>query len=173
MTWGRGRRLATIAVVAAVVLAVAVTVGYALIGRHAPAPSPTPAPRGRPSPSARPSAAPSRPAPRQGSPAGGTGSRGGSGGDPLASAQQQVNNAQLALLQAEQRLAGTVLTAPIAGKVTSVGGTVGSQEKPGGTGFIVLGDVQDTEVKAQFSEADVAHLAVGQVATITIPDRKS
>jgi multidrug efflux pump subunit AcrA (membrane-fusion protein) len=63
-----------------------------------------------------------------------------------------------------------VLTAPIAGKVISVGGTVGSQEKPGGTGFIVLGDVQDTEVKAQFSEADVAHLAVGQVATITIPN---
>jgi HlyD family secretion protein len=55
--------------------------------------------------------------------------------------------------------------------VISVGGTVGSQEKPGGTGFIVLGDIQDTEVQAQFSEADVAHLAVGQPATITLPNR--
>jgi multidrug efflux pump subunit AcrA (membrane-fusion protein) len=283
MAWGRGRRLATIAVVAAVVLAVAVTVGYALTGRRAPAaaatatatvsrgtvsltasaagtvavvstrglsfattavvteldvkvgdtvsagqvlakvdpsaaqdavtaaeqqvnaaqnsltkagqtpspstctvaflfdpsgspspsssPSPSAAPSGRPFPSGRPSAGPSRSASRPCSTAGGTGSRGGSGGDPLASAQQQVNNAQLALLQAQQRLAGTVLTAPIAGKVISIAGTVGSQARTGGNGFIVLGDVADTEVQAQFSEADVASLAVGQPATITLPNR--
>lgn len=100
----------------------------------------------------------------------GTGGR-NAGTDSLASAQQQLNNAELGLLQAQQRLDGTVLSAPIGGKVISVGGTVGSQEKPGGTGFIVLGDVNDTEVSAQFSEADVAHLAVGQSATITLPNR--
>jgi HlyD family secretion protein len=105
-----------------------------------------------------------------GSGAGGAGNRGG-GGDPISSAQTQLNNAQLSLEQAQLRLAGTVLTAPIGGRVLTVGGTVGSQERPGGTGFIVLGDLQDTEVQAQFSEADVASLAVGQPATITLPDQ--
>jgi multidrug efflux pump subunit AcrA (membrane-fusion protein) len=104
---------------------------------------------------------------------GGTGgaNRGGNSNDPLFSAQQQVNNAQLALTQAQQKLAGTVITAPVAGRVLSVGGTVGSAENPGGTGFIVLGGVSDTEVTALFTETDVAHLAVGQPATITLPDR--
>jgi HlyD family secretion protein len=106
---------------------------------------------------------------------GGTGSggaRNGGGTDSLYSAQQQVNNAQLALLQAQRRLAGTVITAPVSGRVLSVGGTVGGSESPGGTGFIVLGGVSDTEVTAMFTETDVAHLAVGQPATITLPDRK-
>jgi HlyD family secretion protein len=106
---------------------------------------------------------------------GGTGSGGartGGGTDSLYSAQQQVNNAQLALLQAQRRLAGTVITAPVSGRVLSVGGTVGGSESPGGTGFIVLGGVSDTEVTAMFTETDVAHLAVGQPATITLPDRK-
>ena len=102
---------------------------------------------------------------------GGGANRGGSGGDALFSAQQQVNNAQLALTQAQRKLAGTVITAPVAGRVLSVGGTVGSAENPGGTGFIVLGGVSDTEVTAMFTETDVAHLAIGQPATITLPDR--
>jgi multidrug efflux pump subunit AcrA (membrane-fusion protein) len=136
-----------------------------------PSPSPSASPSRRP-PSPSPSPRPSRSAaagsaPRQCTTTGGTGNR----GDPLASAQQQLNNAELALLQAQQRLAGTVLTAPVAGRVLSVGGTVGSQARPGGSGFIVLGDVRDTEVQAQFSEADVARLAVGQPATITLPNR--
>ena len=147
---------------------------------------PTPSPSG--SPSASPSTSPSpshtpRPSAsassRAGQGGGATGGRsscstaGGTsrGGDALASAQRQVNNAELALLQAQQRLAGTVLTAPIAGRVISVAGTLGSQERPGGTGFVVLGDVSDTEVQAEFSEADVAHLAVGQPATITLANR--
>jgi HlyD family secretion protein len=105
---------------------------------------------------------------------GGTGTGGGgrgSGGDALYSAQQQVNNAQLALSQAQRRVAGTVITAPVSGRVLSVTGTVGSAENPGGTGFIVLGGVSDTEVTALFTETDVAHLAVGQSATITLPDK--
>jgi multidrug efflux pump subunit AcrA (membrane-fusion protein) len=143
----------------------ATTCTVAFVEQSSPSPSPSrPKPsastRPSPSPSARPSRTPAR------CTTGGTGGR-----DALGSAQQQLNNAQLALRQAQQRLAGTVLTAPIAGKVLSVAGTVGSQERPGGTGFIVLGDVHDTAVQAQFSEADVAHLAVGQPATITLPNR--
>ena len=164
-----------------------------------PSPSPSPSSAAPPTPSPSPSthsepaASPSHPSGSGGgSGSGGTGgcrsgggtstggsggsggggaNRGGSGGDALFSAQQQVNNAQLALTQAQQKLAGTVITAPVAGRVLSVGGTVGSAENPGGTGFIVLGGVSDTEVTAMFTETDVAHLAVGQPATITLPDR--
>jgi RND family efflux transporter MFP subunit len=87
------------------------------------------------------------------------------------SAEQQLTNAKLALRLAEEKLAGTTITAPVAGKVLSVAGSVGVPQTPGGTGFIVLGDVVDTAVRAQFSEADVARLAVGQTATITLPDK--
>jgi HlyD family secretion protein len=108
-----------------------------------------------------------------GSGSGGSGGSGGRGGstDGVFSAQQQVNNAQLALSQAQDKLAGTVITAPVAGKVLSVAGTVGGSETPGSTAFISLGGVNDTEVTAQFTESDVAHLAVGQPASITLPDR--
>jgi multidrug efflux pump subunit AcrA (membrane-fusion protein) len=70
---------------------------------------------------------------------------------------------------AQAKLAGTVITAPIAGRVLSVGGKVGQRESPGGTGFVVLGDISNLAVSAQFSEADVGRLAVGQVAAITLP----
>jgi HlyD family secretion protein len=59
----------------------------------------------------------------------------------------------------------------VAGRVLSVGGVVGAQQTPGGSGFIVLGGVADTAVQAEFSEADVARLAVGQPATITLPNQ--
>jgi multidrug efflux pump subunit AcrA (membrane-fusion protein) len=91
--------------------------------------------------------------------------------DAVLSAQQQLNNADLALIQAQATLAGTTITAPIGGRVLSVGGKVGSSVSPGGTGFIVLGDISTLAISAQFSEADVGRLAVGQVASITLPDR--
>jgi RND family efflux transporter MFP subunit len=87
------------------------------------------------------------------------------------SAEQQLTNAQLALQLAQDKLAGTTITAPVAGRVLSVAGTVGAQQTPGSSAFIVLGSVADTAVKAGFSEADVPHLAVGQTATITLPNR--
>jgi multidrug efflux pump subunit AcrA (membrane-fusion protein) len=91
--------------------------------------------------------------------------------DSLLSAQQQLNNAELALVQAKARLAGTTITAPSGGRVLSVGGKVGAKASPGGTGFVVLGDVANLTVRAQFSEADVGRLAVGQISTIALPDR--
>src|SRR5262249_7808855 len=89
--------------------------------------------------------------------------------DNLLAAQQQLNNAKLTLTMAQAKLAGTVVSAPIAGRVLSVGGKVGQRESPGGTGFIVLGDISNLAVSAQFSEADVGRLAVGQVTAITLP----
>jgi HlyD family secretion protein len=110
------------------------------------------------------------------SPPAGCGSTGSTGGGRssaggIFAAEEQVNNAELALTQAQQRLAGTTIIAPSAGVVMSVAGVVGGTESPGGTGFIGLGDVSGTEVTAEFSEAGVANLAVGQAATIVLPDR--
>ncbi|GII22896.1 efflux RND transporter periplasmic adaptor subunit [Planosporangium mesophilum] len=159
-------------------------------------PSATPSPPAEPSstrsePGAPlPSGAPARPSGRPAAPGGGptptggggrpcTGPAAGSGssagragsGDSLLSAQQQLTNARLALRLAQDKLAGTTITAPVAGRVLSVAGTVGADQTPGASGFIVLGEVADTVVRAGFSEADVAHLAVGQPATVTLPNR--
>ncbi len=101
----------------------------------------------------------------------GSGARAGSGTDSVYSAEQSLNNAQLQLEQAESNLAGTVITAPIDGRVLSVNGTAGTSESPGSSAFITIGDVSDTQVQAEFSEADVASLAVGQKATITLGSR--
>ena len=123
---------------------------------------------------------------------GGTGGTGGSGGtgthgsqpgatptcttagkppvnDNLLAAQQQLNNAKLSLTMAQLKLNGTTITAPIAGRVLSVGGKVGARVSPGGTGFIVLGDISNLAVSANFSEADVGRLVVGQISSITLP----
>ncbi len=95
----------------------------------------------------------------------------GSTSDQLLAAQQQLNNAKLALTQANARLAGTVITAPSAGRVVSISGTVG-QRVAGGTAFVVLGDVSVLTVVAQFTEADVSQLAIGQPAEVTLPDQR-
>jgi multidrug efflux pump subunit AcrA (membrane-fusion protein) len=96
-----------------------------------------------------------------------TGSSGG-GTDSLMTAQQRLNDAQLTLKQANAKLDGTVITAPIGGKILSVGGAVGSNA---GSNFIVLAGSDDIVVKAQFTEAEIAHLAVKQPAKITLPDQ--
>jgi HlyD family secretion protein len=142
------------------------------------------------SPSTSPSAVPSSSATNQSAslilaaPTGGSGSGGAqpsatctqagrqqSTTDALLSAQLQLNNANLALLEAQAKLTGTTITAPLAGRVLSVAGKVGSAASPGGTGFIVLGDISTFAVTAQFSEADVGRLAIGQTASITLPDQ--
>ncbi len=149
-----------------------------------PVPSPTappapPRPTSQPTrpPTGHPSAAPSasggnvgRRDCTEGGNANGGGNAGG-GPDRILGAQQQVNNARLQLQNAQQDLAGTTITAPIAGKVLSVAGAVGSRATASGTGFIVLGDVAEMQVKADFPEADASGLKVGQTATVTLADR--
>jgi multidrug efflux pump subunit AcrA (membrane-fusion protein) len=110
-----------------------------------------------------------------GAPSGGQNSTGGqnsvqSASDNLLSAQQRLNNAKLTLIQANAKLAGTVITAPVPGKILAVNGTVGSNA---GTSVITLAGTGDVVVKAQFTEAEVAHLKVGQVARVTLPDNAS
>jgi RND family efflux transporter MFP subunit len=83
------------------------------------------------------------------------------------SAQQRLNNAKLTLTQANTKLAGTVITAPVGGKILAVSGSVGSQAS---SNVITLAGTGDAVVKAQFTEAEVAALKVGQAAKITLPD---
>ncbi|GIF37139.1 efflux RND transporter periplasmic adaptor subunit [Actinoplanes xinjiangensis] len=99
------------------------------------------------------------------------GTRGGSsGGDAILSAQQRVNAAEVALEEAEENLAGAAIRAPIAGKILSVSGRVGSTATSG-SAFITLADVYDMQISADFPEADADHLEVTQKAVITLADR--
>ncbi|GAB1640239.1 efflux RND transporter periplasmic adaptor subunit [Krasilnikovia sp. MM14-A1259] len=108
-----------------------------------------------------------------GNPAGGQ--RGGGGGqtggaDPILSAEQRVNAAITTLANAEDALAGTTITAPIAGRILTVTGSVGSNVASGST-FITLADVYDMQVTAAFPEADASRVTVRQPAVITLADR--
>lgn len=100
----------------------------------------------------------------------GQGSNGGS--DAVLSAQQRVTQANVTLENAQDALAGTTITAPIAGRILSVAGKVGTQVNSGST-FITLADVYDMQISAAFPEADADRLAVRQKAVVTLADRPS
>jgi HlyD family secretion protein len=74
------------------------------------------------------------------------------------------------LENAQDALDGTAITAPIAGRILSVSGKVGSQVSAG-SAFITLADVYDMQISADFPEADADRLAVGQPAVATLADR--
>jgi HlyD family secretion protein len=95
-----------------------------------------------------------------------TNARQGGGGDAIFSAQQQVNNARASLSRVKRELAGTRITAPVAGKVLSVSIKVGDTAR---SSVITLGVVSQMVVKASFSESDVVALSLGQTASITLP----
>ncbi|MGW4812756.1 efflux RND transporter periplasmic adaptor subunit [Kitasatospora cineracea] len=115
----------------------------------------------------------------------------------VASAQQQVDNAEATLANAKDALAGTTLTATTDGTVASITGKVGESvsgtgssgsSSSGGssgssgtksgtssgsssstpTGFIVLTNPAGMEVTANFSELDSLKLKKGQAATVTL-----
>ncbi|WP_433532392.1 efflux RND transporter periplasmic adaptor subunit [Micromonospora sp. CA-263727] len=98
------------------------------------------------------------------------GGQSGGGSDPVLRAQQQVNNAQASLAEAKTALTGARITAPIAGKVLAVTGTVGTKVS-GGSTVITLADVAGMEVSARFPEADAGRLVTGLSATVTLADR--
>lgn len=86
----------------------------------------------------------------------------------MLAAQQRVISAETALEDAEDAVDGATLTAPIAGKVLSVGGVVGGQVGAGST-FITLADTGDMRIEADFPEADAGHVADGQAASVALP----
>jgi HlyD family secretion protein len=98
------------------------------------------------------------------------GGRATAGGDAVLSAEQRVNQAEVTLRDAEDALDGTTITAPIAGRILSVSGKVGSQVGAGST-FLTVADTFAMQISAAFPEADADRLAVRQQATATLADR--
>ncbi|RAK35714.1 HlyD family secretion protein [Actinoplanes lutulentus] len=91
------------------------------------------------------------------------------GNDQVLNAEQAVNNAEVSLAEAEEALDGTVITAPIAGTIVSISGSIGDKVNSGST-FIGLADTYDMQVSADFPEADAGSLAKGQTGTVTLAD---
>ena len=86
-------------------------------------------------------------------------------------ANAQVHQAQAALEQARVDLERTVIRSPVTGTVISrsvdVGQTVAaSLQAP--TLFTIAQDLTKMQVDTNVSEADIGHVAVGQVATFTV-----
>lgn len=108
------------------------------------------------------------------------------GGDDAAvtSAKAQVTNAQATVDTDQRAVNGCVLTAPMAGTVTAVNGSVGGTSSGSGTGtnsssnsssssssssssgFVTLADLGSLQASAAFAEADATKLKVGQDASI-------
>jgi macrolide-specific efflux system membrane fusion protein len=100
-------------------------------------------------------------------------------------AQAQVQTASDGLATAKANLSGTTLTAPIAGLVVAVNGSVGASSASSGSGastssateassatgsgFVTIADVSAMTVTANIAEADIASVVVGQAATVTFP----
>lgn len=97
------------------------------------------------------------------------------GFDPLdlAMAENQAAAAELALTQAEDKLAGAAITAPFDGTVLSVAGEVGDT---GGTAaFITLADLGRPRIDFSVDETDLDKVFVGEQAVITfdaVPNRE-
>jgi len=159
----------------AATVTVTVTVTETVTVTPSPSPTSSSPPSGGPSggPSSGPTGgtgqgpASSPTAPAGGNCAGSGGQTGQLGGDAVLSGEQRVSSAKLALAQARDALAGTKITAPIAGKVLTVAGPVGS-DVSGGSTFVTVADVAGMQVSASFPEADAGRLASGQSATVTL-----
>jgi membrane fusion protein, macrolide-specific efflux system len=108
-----------------------------------------------------------------------------SAGTDTDNASNAVTAAELAVDEAEAAVAGTRLTAPMAGTVVAINGTLGASSSvasssvasssSGGSavtgssatgGFVDLADLSKLQITAAFSEADATELKEGQSATI-------
>lgn len=115
----------------------------------------------------------------------------------VASAQNQLTQANEAVDQALANRDATTLTAPIAGLVVAVNGAVGQNTASAGssgtsgasgagaaadsgsansggsssssTGFATIADVSAMTVSANIAEADIASVTIGQAAAVTFP----
>lgn len=111
--------------------------------------------------------------------------------------QAQITSAEESVTQDQKTLSETTLTAPFAGTVTAINGTVGETVSGGGnssassaassssatsaasssnssasssssSGFLTLADLGDLQVVAGFPEASAVKVKVGQPATVTL-----
>ncbi|MCU1345161.1 MAG: secretion protein HlyD family protein [Acidimicrobiia bacterium] len=100
--------------------------------------------------------------------------------------EAQIEQASVAVTTAQKNLDDTTLKAPVAGTVAAIAGTVGvsssgssssasssstgtgASSTSSSSGFLTLTNLSSLEVKAGFSETDVAKLKVGAAATVTL-----
>ncbi len=90
----------------------------------------------------------------------------------LAAAQNKVDNAQLALTQAQEKLDGATLKAPFDGAVISVAGKAG--DAAGTSAFITVADLAHPQVQFSVDETDMDKVALDEPVTISfdaIPDQ--
>lgn len=99
----------------------------------------------------------------------------------ISSAQAQLQSAQTQLQTAQHNLANATLTAPHAGVVAAINGTVGgtpgasssstssgSGGSSGGGVFIEIADLSSLQVLANINEADIGSLAINQPVRFTV-----
>jgi multidrug efflux pump subunit AcrA (membrane-fusion protein) len=94
----------------------------------------------------------------------------------ITNAQAQLNTAQTNLTTAQDNLGNATVTAPHAGTIGvingSVGGNPGASSGSGGSGssgtFIEILDLTSLQVQANVNETDIGHVAVGQNAAFTV-----
>ncbi|GAA0978655.1 hypothetical protein GCM10009555_042030 [Acrocarpospora macrocephala] len=149
-------------------------VGELTIQTDPPAPSPSPSPTA--APRATPTCAATQPSQgtqdtqtRQTGGSGGSApSGGGSQGRALTEAELEANVSQATtdLAEAKEALAGVTIKAPAAGTVLSIAGTLDTDYTSGT--FITLGDLDNLQLQAMFTQSDIGHLKVGQPAEITL-----
>jgi macrolide-specific efflux system membrane fusion protein len=90
-------------------------------------------------------------------------------------AKANVEQAELAVLQAQESMDDLVLRAPVAGTITAINGTVGSStngadsdnDSGGDSTFATISDLSSWIVECDFSEADVAKVKEGHEVEIT------
>jgi len=87
--------------------------------------------------------------------------------EQIRAAEATVDQARVALGQARLQLERATLTAPMAGTVTLLDTEIGEMVGPGQP-VVVLSDLTALEVDVSLDETDVAHLAVGQEALVTV-----
>ncbi|WP_460335470.1 efflux RND transporter periplasmic adaptor subunit [Actinoallomurus acanthiterrae] len=130
--------------------------------------TPTPTPSAKPSTTKRPSSRPSSTRNPGTSKSPATGKSGSPGGTTsTAQLEARVIQAKNTLTQAERALAGTVIKAPIDGTILAVNGQTGDTASASST-FVTIGDLNELQLKATFSQNDVAHIRIGQEAKITL-----
>lgn len=108
--------------------------------------------------------------------------RAAAAGSQTTTATNEVATARISVADAQAGVDGTKLTAPMAGTVTAVNGTVGSSAgssrsssangaaataSASSAGFIEIADLTGLQVSAAFSEADATQVKAGQTASIS------
>ena len=87
--------------------------------------------------------------------------------EQIQAAEAAVDQARVALGQARLQLERATLAAPMVGTVTTLDAEIGEMVTPGQM-VIVLSDLTGLEVDVNLDETDVAHVAAGQEARVSV-----